>query len=56
MGKPRLTNLKTLVCVLINFTYESVKYFNLLGSGAVRIFDSFVYDYFFDESVKHLSG
>ena len=56
MATPRLTNLKTCVCVLINFTYKSVKYFNFLGSGAVRIFDGFVYDYFFDESVKHLSG
>ena len=53
---PRLTNLKTCVCVLINFTYESVKYFNFLSSCAVRIFDGFVYDYFLDESVKHLSG
>ena len=53
---PRLTNLKTCVCVLINFTYESVKYFNFLRSGAVGIFDGFVYDYFLDESVKHLSG
>ena len=53
---PRLTNLKTCVCVLINFAYESVKYFDFLGSCTVGIFYSFVYDYFFDESVKHLGG
>ena len=52
----RLTNLKTCVCVLINFTYKSVKYFNFLGYGAVRVFDGFVYDYFLDERIKHLGG
>lgn len=36
---PRLTNLKTCVCALINFTYESVKYFNFLGSCTIGIFD-----------------
>ena len=55
-GKPRLTNLKTRVGVLINFAYESVKYFNFLGSGAVRIFNGFVYDYFLDERIEHFGS
>ena len=53
---PRLTNSKTRVCVLINFTYESVKYLYFLRSGAVGIFDGFVYDYFLDERIEHFSG
>ena len=56
IGNPRLTNLKTCACALINFAYKSVKHLNFLGSGAVRIFDGFVYDYFFDERIEHFSG
>ena len=55
-GVTRLTNLKTCVCVLINFAYESVKYFNFLGSGAVGIFDDFVNNNLFDERVEHFGG
>ena len=53
---PRLTNLKTHVCVLINFAYELVKYFNFLGSDAVRIFYSFVYDNLFNQRVEHFGS
>ena len=56
MGNPRITNLKTLICVLINFAYESVKYFNFLGSGAVRIFCRFVYYNLLDERIERFEG
>ncbi len=51
---PRLTNLKTCVCALINFAYESVKYLYFLSSGAVMIFNYFMHDYLFNQRVKHL--
>ena len=51
-GDPRLTNLKTCVCVLINFTYESVKYLYFLGSGAVGIFDCLMNNNFFNERIS----
>ena len=43
---PRLTNLKTRACVLINFSYKSVNYLYFLGSCTIGIFCCFVYDYF----------
>ncbi len=52
----RLTNLKTCVCVLINFTNESVKYFNLLRSGAVMIFDCLMNNNLFYERVEHFGS
>ncbi len=56
LGLSRLTNLKTRACILINFTYESVKYFNFLGSGAVGIFDCLMNNNFFNESIEHFSS
>ncbi len=54
-GAPRLTNLKTCVWILINFTYESVKYLYFLGSGAVGIFDCLMNNNFFNERIEHFS-
>ena len=56
MGNPRLTNIKTQICVLINFTYESVKYLYFLSSGAARVFCFFVNNNLFDERVKHFGS
>ena len=55
-GEPCLTNLKTCVCVSINFTYESIKHFNFLNPGAVGIFNGFVYDNLFNQRIEHFGS
>ena len=55
-SRPRLTNLKTRVCVLINFTYESVKYFNFLSSDTVGIFNCLMNNNFFNERIEHFGS
>ena len=56
LRQARLTNLKTCVWILINFTYESVKYFNFLRSGAVEIFGCLMDNYLLNERVEHFSS
>ncbi len=53
---PHLTNLKTCVCVLINFTYKSVKYLYFLGSGAIGIFDCLMNNNFFNQCIEHFGS
>ena len=56
IGETPFNKLKDVRLCFNQFYLRIGKIFNFLGSGAVGIFYSFVYDYLFNQRVEHFSS